>query len=304
LTELQKKYKDKGVTIIGVSVDQNQNAVAPYVSGMGAKMDYTIAIDDLPSREKESKRNMAEGWMEAAEQQGIPTAFIVRFGKIAWIGHPMAIDEALEQSLAKDFDIQVAARRYREKREELQAMQKAMQSITSAATQAWFSQVKEYSATCDLVLKVVKEPKDPMTAERAAKICSLRPTDGKTQDAALVLARRAVELGKGHPLMGHFQMALGMAEYRSGHYAAADAALLAASELGKSIYYVSGTTAFYRAMSLFKLGREAEAHQLATEATAKMKPLPVDEKNPLVGNANADDLILWMAYKEAKALLK
>ena len=99
-------------------------------------------------------------------------------------------------------------------------------------------------------------------------------------------------------------MALGMAEYRSGHYAAADAALLAASELGKRIHYVSGTAAFYRAMSLFKQGREAEAHKLATEAFAKMKALPADENNPLVGGANADDLILWMAYKEAKTLLK
>ena len=271
MTELQKKYKDKGVTIIGVSVDQNHSAVAPFIKEMNDKMDYTVAIDDIATRAKGSKRNMAESWMEAADQYGIPTAFIVRDGKVAWIGHPMAMDEALEKSLAKEFDIQVVARRYREKREAMRAEQKALESITSAATQAWFGQEKEYSATCDAVLRVVKDPRDPMTAERAAKICSLRPTDVKTQDAALVLARRAVELGKGHPLLGHFQMALGMAEYRSGHYAAADAALLAASELGKSIYYVSGTTAFYRAMSLVKQGREAEAHKLATEAFAEMK---------------------------------
>jgi tetratricopeptide (TPR) repeat protein len=47
LTELQKKYKGKGVTIIGVSVDQNQNAVMPFVEKMGDKMNYTIAIDDV-----------------------------------------------------------------------------------------------------------------------------------------------------------------------------------------------------------------------------------------------------------------
>ena len=40
---------------------------------------------------------MAESWMEAADQHGIPTAFIVRDGKVAWIGHPMAMDEALER---------------------------------------------------------------------------------------------------------------------------------------------------------------------------------------------------------------
>jgi hypothetical protein len=39
------------------------------------------------------------------------------------------------------------------------------------------------------------------------------------------------------------------------------------------------------------------------EAIARMRPLPPDEQNPLVG-ASHDDLILWMAYKEAKVLLK
>ena len=35
-----------------------------------------------------------------------------------------------------------------------------------------------------------------------------------------------------------------------------------------------------------------------------MKPLPADEQNPLAGNADHDDLILWLAYKEAKAMIK
>ena len=55
------------------------------------------------------------------------------------------------------------------------------------------------------------------------------------------------------------------------------------------------TAKFYRAMSLFRQGQEAEARQLFAEAEAKMKPLP--------GGADHDDLILWLAYKEAKALL-
>ena len=31
-----------------------------------------------------------------------------------------------------------------------------------------------------------------------------------------------------------------------------------------------------------------------------MKPLPKDAKNPLASGTNADDLILWLAYREAK----
>jgi serine/threonine protein kinase len=103
------------------------------------------------------------------------------------------------------------------------------------------------------------------------------------------------------------QMDLGMAEYRSGHFAEADAALLAAAKIGHNNYHVAGTSALYRAMSLFRQGKEYEARQLALEAASKMRPLPKDEKNPLAGISIDDDwnddLILWMAYKEAKALI-
>ena len=99
-------------------------------------------------------------------------------------------------------------------------------------------------------------------------------------------------------------MALGMAEYRSGHYAEAEAALLVASRLGKNNYRVADTAAFYRAMSLYRQGNEAEARKLASEAVGEMKSLPKDENHPLADNVNHDDLILWLAYKEAKALIK
>ena len=98
-------------------------------------------------------------------------------------------------------------------------------------------------------------------------------------------------------------MALGMAEYRSGHFAEADAALIAAATGGKDNPRVVGTSAFYRAMGLFRQGKTDLARQLATEAAAKMRPLPVDEQKPLAGGADADDLILWLAYKEAKAMI-
>ena len=34
-----------------------------------------------------------------------------------------------------------------------------------------------------------------------------------------------------------------------------------------------------------------------------MKPIPIDERDPTAGGADHDDLIVWLAYKEAKALL-
>ena len=99
-------------------------------------------------------------------------------------------------------------------------------------------------------------------------------------------------------------MGLGMAEYRSRHFAEADAVLRAVENAAKSPPFLTGTSAFYRAMSLFHQGKKDEARRLATEAAFKMKPLPKDDKNLLDGDLRDEDLILWMAYKEAKALIK
>ncbi len=173
-----------------------------------------------------------------------------------------------------------------------------------AALHAWFGQDKQLSSTCEKLLSLAKDTEDPTVGERAAKCCSLRQADPKRCEAALVLARRAVDLGKNHPLLPWFQTALGMAEYRSGHFAEADAALIAAATGGKDNPRVVGTSAFYRAMGLFRQGKTDLARKLATAAAAKMKPLPVDEQKPLLGGANHDDLIMWLAYKEAQAMIQ
>jgi serine/threonine-protein kinase len=180
----------------------------------------------------------------------------------------------------------------------------ALAYLRLAARQAWFGQDKELAATCARALEAAKDTNDPHTVDLVAKACSLRQSDARTHEAPLVLGRRAVELGKGHPLLVYFQLDLGMAEYRSGHYAAADAALLPVERLGISTFNASGIAAFYRAMSLFRQGKPDEARKLALAAAATMKPLPKDEQNPLANNATHDDLILWLAYKEAKALIK
>jgi hypothetical protein len=57
-------------------------------------------------------------------------------------------------------------------------------------------------------------------------------------------------------------------------------------------------------MSLFRQGKRDQARKLAAAAAAKMKPLPNDEQNPLANNAYYDDLILWLACKEAKAMIR
>ncbi len=94
LTELQKKYKDKGVVFVGVS-DEPPEVTTPFVKQMGDKMDYNVASD--------TKGSVTSGYMVAFRQEGIPTAFVVNAaGKIIWIGHPMTapFEQAIDQALA------------------------------------------------------------------------------------------------------------------------------------------------------------------------------------------------------------
>jgi serine/threonine protein kinase len=125
---------------------------------------------------------------------------------------------------------------------------------------------------------------------------------GRTREGVAYLAK----VSAGPEQLPFFQLAHGMAEYRSGNYVAAEHALRAAAQTGPNMAIVTNIAAFYRAMSLFRQGKEDEARKLAIEAAAKMKPLPKDENNPLSGNAaGAFDLIYsWLAYKEAKALIQ
>jgi thiol-disulfide isomerase/thioredoxin len=106
LTELQKKHKD--ITVIGVSVwEEDAAEVKPFVEKMGEKMDYRVAMDAVPAGEKSGR--MAQTWMEAAGQEGIPAAFIINGdGKVAWIGHPGSMDKPLEQIVSGKYDLQAA----------------------------------------------------------------------------------------------------------------------------------------------------------------------------------------------------
>ena len=176
----------------------------------------------------------------------------------------------------------------------------ALIDLTAAAEQAWFHQDKEYADTCRRAVELGKGSNDPTTLERVAKTCLLRPGSeaGRVADA-LAFARKAVDLGKGHPYSHWFQLALGMAQFRSGHWAEADAALVAAlkDESNPQIWL---TSTFYRAMNLFQQGKRDEARKLESEAEAKMKPLPTDAGEHL----DHEDIIGWLAYKEANELLK
>lgn len=116
LTQLQKKYKAEA-TFIGVDVwEPDQEKVEPFVKKMAGKMDYRVALDEVPDTPKDGSRGkMAEAWLTAAGERAIPATFVVKDGRIAWIGHPMELDHVLSQVVTGTWDFEAAAKERQEK---------------------------------------------------------------------------------------------------------------------------------------------------------------------------------------------
>ncbi|MGX5805143.1 TlpA disulfide reductase family protein [Bradyrhizobium sp. Arg314] len=95
LAELQEKYKDRGLEVVGVATseraptaDEARTQLDAWLTRNCSYLNYRIAFD--------FSGEMDKLWMEPSFSLGIPTSFIVdRDGAIAFIGHPMDLDEVL-----------------------------------------------------------------------------------------------------------------------------------------------------------------------------------------------------------------
>jgi thiol-disulfide isomerase/thioredoxin len=95
LTRLQSQYEDK-LTIVGVTCADPRNtleAVRGLVAKRGEAMGYRVAWD--------KGRTTTEAYLRAAGKNGIPCSFLVDGqGRIAYIGHPMLLDEPIAKLIA------------------------------------------------------------------------------------------------------------------------------------------------------------------------------------------------------------
>lgn len=154
LTEMQKKFND--VTFIGVSVfEETQTGVDPFVKSMGDKMNYRVALDLIPEGKTGQDGIMAKTWMEASEQPGIPTAFVVnKDGNLAWIGHPMELEQPLARISSGKWNIKAESKDYVVKMAEKKAMMGLLTTI------APMLQSKDYPNALKLVDgEIEKRPK-------------------------------------------------------------------------------------------------------------------------------------------------
>jgi thiol-disulfide isomerase/thioredoxin len=182
LTQLQKKYKD--IRFVGVAVwEQDQSKVAPFVESMGDKMDYSVALDDVPKGQDGNGGKMAKSWMTASGSNGIPTAFIVKSGKIAWIGHPMSMDQPLEKVISPSFDIAKAvseAREEKAKEGRLQAFVQKFMALGPTAT------AKDRIALIDKALEETPGLESTLGAQKYVFLFQAKDKDASAYGTKLV----------------------------------------------------------------------------------------------------------------------
>jgi len=182
LTELQKKFKDKNVTIVGVS-DEEVAKVRPFVDEMGAKMDYAVAVDN--------NRATYAKYMNAFNQNGIPTAFVVdQAGKIVWLGHPMGdLENVLDQVVSGKFD----ATAYKLKQEREQRLVEEMSGYLDQTLAATYTDQAKKDGSA-----FVESCDDPNMLNHFAWTILTHPrVKHRDNELATVAAKKGYELSKG-----------------------------------------------------------------------------------------------------------
>lgn len=178
LTELQKKYADKDVVVIGIS-DEEPATVKPFVTEMGDKMNYTVAAD------ADKKTNKA--YLGAFGVDSIPHAFIVnKEGKLVWHGHPMdGMDGVLELLVAGKFDMAAV------KNLEQAKLRRAAQENLLKAYLFMIKMTDERDLAQAVGNRIMERAKDD--AEMLNNLAWAIAGDEELKDADLALAERAAK---------------------------------------------------------------------------------------------------------------
>lgn len=163
LTELAKKHKDK-VDFVGVSVWENgedkPGQVKKFVAEYAEKMDYRVAFDT-------PENTMAQTWMAAAEQPGIPSAFILNDkNQVLWVGHPMSMDKPLEEAIAGKLDVEAEKKKFVAEVNERRESQKTQREIMAAVKQYKDGKTAEAEAALDEIAKRGKNEAETVRMQR------------------------------------------------------------------------------------------------------------------------------------------
>lgn len=221
LTATQKKHAAKGVTVIGVSVDQGADAsrkVQDFVDKAGDRMVYSIMLDG---------GGTGAAYLGGAGVQGIPHAFVVdKDGRMVWHGNPNQVAEGMELVVKEVADGAFDIRKHEERQArfaeldgkysaaqrdgnwaeaekllgEIEAIRPDLASVLAATRYAIIVSSKDVPRAVAMARTVAagefKDDADALMplADRVAGTPDLAPAD---REFATALARRLVDLTKG-----------------------------------------------------------------------------------------------------------
>ena len=94
LSNLQKKYRDKGLVAVAIS-DEPAEQLKPFVQLKGTKINFAVAADD-------EARTTLGTYQKAFQQMMVPRAYVVgKDGNVLWYGHPFrGLDEAVDEVMS------------------------------------------------------------------------------------------------------------------------------------------------------------------------------------------------------------
>jgi thiol-disulfide isomerase/thioredoxin len=137
IVDTQQKYAGKGVQIVSISDEPLETVeeflereLPPNIASESKDItnfkeltkSYCLTTDPDGSSSKE--------YMAAAGQNGIPCAFIVgKDAKVEWIGHPMEMDEPLDQVVNNKWDREKFGTEFKERQEQERIMQEAQTQV-------------------------------------------------------------------------------------------------------------------------------------------------------------------------------
>lgn len=140
LAELQNKYRGRDVQIISVS-DETLDEVNDLLAQENEEVGKTFQeITSAYSLTTDPDGSVHSDYMEASNQAGIPTSFIVgKSGLIEWIGHPMELDEPLEAVVTDSWDRE----KFKEEMKKQQEFEEKMQQVSRMAGAGKFMEAIE-----------------------------------------------------------------------------------------------------------------------------------------------------------------
>jgi thiol-disulfide isomerase/thioredoxin len=184
LSKLQEEYGD-AVTFIGVSDEDRATVDAFFAKEQDDEntwaeiISYSIAIDP--------NRGTHKDYMQAAKQQGIPTAFVVGpEGFIEWIGHPMEMDDPLAQMASGAWDREAARAKQIAAAEAQRRLQGAMRELQQAQSDG------DYDKAIGIIDELMAELPQAGPRLGMAKISMLLGAE-RTEEANTMLGELAEE---------------------------------------------------------------------------------------------------------------